>query len=185
MPSGPRTSTLTDVVGLRRRRSPRGRTGPRRSGSLCSRCSSSFAVLNCSHCTTKGCRVSFFEDRVIELARPAAPLGRSQNWKIGATSPTRAMSSASPSSLEQIERRRMRGGGARIGLRAVVLVEQPHRQAAASEQPGAQQPDRAAARDQDAPVINAHGDSSTSSARLRSCSRRSSGSRTAGSRCRT
>ena len=36
---------------------------------------------------------------------------------------------------EQIERRRMRGRGARIGLRAVIEVEHPHRHAAAAKQP--------------------------------------------------
>ena len=39
---------------------------------------------------------------------------------------------------QQIKRRRMGGGGARIGLRAVVLVEQPHRNALAAQQPGTQ-----------------------------------------------
>ena len=103
--------------------------------------------MNCSHCTTKGCAVSSLRIAWSNSAT-SSPLGRSQNWKIGATSPTRAMSSASPSSLEQIERRRMGGGGARIVLQAVVLVEHPDRHAPPPEQPGAEQPDRTAARDQ-------------------------------------
>jgi hypothetical protein len=40
------------------------------------------------------------ENNVIEL-RDGLLLGRSQNWKVGATKPTRAMSSSSPSSLNR------------------------------------------------------------------------------------
>jgi hypothetical protein len=58
--------------------------------------------------------------------------------------------------LEQIERRRMGGGGAWIGLQLAVVVAHQHRQAAPSEQPGAQQPDRAAPRDQHALVARPH-----------------------------
>ena len=42
----------------------------------------------------------------------------------------------------------MGGRGARIELQTIVLVEQPHRQAEATEQQGAKQSDRAAAGDQ-------------------------------------
>jgi hypothetical protein len=68
-----------------------------------------------------------------------------------------------PVLAQQIERRRMGGGGAGVGLRAVVLLEQPHRQAAATEQPRAQQPDRAAAGNQHALVIGRCHDACTPS----------------------
>ncbi len=58
-----------------------------------------------------------------------------------------------PVVAEEIERRRMCGGGARIGLRAVALVEQPDRDALAPEQPRAQQSDRSATGYQDTPVF--------------------------------
>src|SRR5262245_20931459 len=61
------------------------------------RSSKSFAVLNCSHWTTNGCRVSFLSTAWSNSATRLA-LGRSPNWTIGATSPARAMSSARPSS---------------------------------------------------------------------------------------
>ena len=54
--------------------------------------------------------------------------------------------------LEQIKRCRMGRGGARIGLQFAVVVEHHDRQATPPQQPGAQEADRTAARDQYAPV---------------------------------
>ena len=58
---------------------------------------------------------------------------------------------------QQIERRRMRCRGARVGLQAVIVVEQPNRQSAPAEKPGAKQPDRSAAGDQDSAFLIGHG----------------------------
>ena len=57
---------------------------------------------------------------------------------------------------EQFERRRMGGRGARIGLRPGVVVEQTDAQAAPAEQPGAQQSDRSAARNEHQIAVTAH-----------------------------
>ncbi len=62
---------------------------------------------------------------------------------------------------QKLERRRMGGGGARIGLWRLVLVEQRDRNAMPSQQPGAQQPDRAPAGDQHAFCVTAHARSRT------------------------
>jgi len=59
---------------------------------------------------------------------------------------------------QEIECRRMRRGGARIGLQAASVVEKPDRQAAAAEQRTAKQPDRAAG-DQDSSMIRTHSQS--------------------------
>jgi hypothetical protein len=57
---------------------------------------------------------------------------------------------------QKIERRRMSRGGARVRLRAAIVVEEPDRQAAAANEPCAKQPDRATAGDQDSPVVGIH-----------------------------
>jgi hypothetical protein len=46
----------------------------------------------------------------------------------------------------------MRRCGARIHLRRAVIVEETHRQAMSSDEPGAKEPDRPAAGDQDSLV---------------------------------
>ncbi len=95
-PDGLRTSTLTELAvcatsvtswlnststfGIFRKRSRR-----------------RLEVLNCSHWMTKGCRVSSLSTAWSNSAT-SSPVGRSQNWKIGATRPTRAMSATSASS---------------------------------------------------------------------------------------
>jgi hypothetical protein len=58
---------------------------------------------------------------------------------------------------EKVERRGMRGGGAWVRPRPFVLVEQHDRNAAPSQEPRAEEPDRAAARDQDLPFVEGHG----------------------------
>ena len=58
--------------------------------------------------------------------------------------------------LEQIKRCRMGGGGARIVLQFAVVVEHHDRQTAPPEEPGAQEADRSAARDQYALVARRH-----------------------------
>ncbi len=58
--------------------------------------------------------------------------------------------------VQQVERRRMGGRRARIGLQCAVVVEQPHRHAAAADEPGTQQPDRPAAGDQDSALVVGH-----------------------------
>ena len=93
--------------------------------------------------------------------RPVGPLGRSQNWKIGATSPTRAMSSARPSSAS-----RSSVAGWVVAARGSVCgpsLSSNSRtgDAAPAEQPGAQQPDRSAARDQHSMFITDIGNSAT------------------------
>ena len=77
-----------------------------------------------------------------------SPEGRSQNWNTGATSPTRAMSSARPSSASSssVAGWVVAARGSACG--PVVVVEQRHGHVAPAQKPGAQQPDRAAARDQ-------------------------------------
>jgi hypothetical protein len=61
---------------------------------------------------------------------------------------------------QQIEGGGMGGGGAGVGLRAVVFIEHPDRYAFASEQPCTEQTDGAAAGDQDALVFSRHRDAS-------------------------
>jgi hypothetical protein len=61
-----------------------------------------------------------------------------------------------PVLAQQIERRRMRGRGARLGLQRAIVVEQPHRKAAAAKQPSAKEADRSAAGDQDSALVVGH-----------------------------
>src|SRR5262249_24571612 len=151
------------------------------------------------------------EDRVIELGDELAgrPIPELEDWR-DESYPRHVIGKSVV--LEQIERRRMGGGRARVGLQRGVLVEQYDRHAAASEQPRAQEPDRAAARDQHLLSWGCHGYEFRSSPRKRgpssersmrltlgsrlrgnerwmsdmpiSCFRRSNGSRTAGSHAR-
>ena len=95
------------------------------------------------------------EDRVIELGdqRVRRPVPELEDRR---HQPDPRHVVGEPVVAQEIECRGVRGGGARIGLRAVILVEQPHRYALASEQPCAEQADRSAARDQDAPVFSRH-----------------------------
>jgi Thiamine pyrophosphate enzyme, N-terminal TPP binding domain len=55
---------------------------------------------------------------------------------------------------KQVQRRWMRRRRARVRLKAVVVIEQPHGHAAPAEYQRAQQSDRAAARDQHATIFN-------------------------------
>src|SRR6266568_2170514 len=57
---------------------------------------------------------------------------------------------------QQIERRRMRRRGARVGLQAAIVVEQPNRHPAPAEKPGAKEADRSAASDQDSAFLIRH-----------------------------
>jgi hypothetical protein len=57
---------------------------------------------------------------------------------------------------QQIERRRMRRRGARVGLQAAIVVEQPNWQSAPAEEPGAKEPDRPAAGDEDSAFLFRH-----------------------------
>ena len=50
----------------------------------------------------------------------------------------------------------MRCRGAWIGLRPGIIVEQPHTQTALAKQPGTEQSDRAAARNQHQAAVFAH-----------------------------
>jgi hypothetical protein len=68
---------------------------------------------------------------------------------------------------QQIERRRMRCRSARVGLQAAIIVEQPNRQSAPAEEPGAKQPDRSAAGDQDSTFLIGHARSLANGARRR------------------
>jgi hypothetical protein len=57
---------------------------------------------------------------------------------------------------QEIERRRMRRGGAGVGLQAAIVVEKADWQPAAAEQPSAKKPDRPAAGDEDSSMIRTH-----------------------------
>jgi hypothetical protein len=50
----------------------------------------------------------------------------------------------------------MRGGGARVGLQAAIVVEQADGKPATAEEPGAKQADRSATGDQDSARILRH-----------------------------
>ena len=83
------------------------------------------------------------------LARPVPEL---ENWRNEAD----ARHVGDQLVVQQVKRRRMGGRGARIGLQAAVVVEQPHRQSAAAKKPGAQQPNRPAAGDQNSAFVIGH-----------------------------
>ncbi len=82
----------------------------------------SLAVLNCSHCTTNGCAVSFLRIAWSNSATSCAarPVPELEDRRDQAD-PRHVV--GEPVLAQEIERRRMRGGGARIGLRAVIVVE--------------------------------------------------------------
>jgi hypothetical protein len=57
---------------------------------------------------------------------------------------------------EQIERRRVRGGGAWVRLRAFIHIEQPYTYPASAEPPGAEQSNRTASGNQNLRPVAAH-----------------------------
>ena len=57
---------------------------------------------------------------------------------------------------QEIECRRMRRRGARVGLRAAIVVEQANGYSAAADEPCAKEPDRPAPGDQDLSMIRTH-----------------------------
>jgi len=91
-----------------------------------------------------------FENRVIELrdqrlARPVPELKDRRDQ----TDPRHV---GDQLVVQQVKRRRMGGRGAQVHLQRAVVVEQAHRQAMPTNEPGAKQPNRPAAGDQDSLV---------------------------------
>jgi hypothetical protein len=116
----------------------------------------SFAVLNCSHCTTNGCRVSFVRTAWSNWATScwagAVPELQDRRDEADARHVIVQAVVVEPVLAQQIERRR----GTRVGLRAAIVVEQANRQSAPAEKPGAKQPDRPATGDRDSAFLIAH-----------------------------
>src|SRR5690606_3242122 len=96
LPSGPRTVTETpSPSGAIDRTSCSNSTSALGSLLRCERVI--LAVLNCSHWTTYGKRVSSAM-RAWSNSATSAPVARSQNWNMGATNPASLISASSPSS---------------------------------------------------------------------------------------
>src|SRR5688500_17836711 len=94
------------------------------------------------------------EDGVIELCNQTVrrPVPELENWR----HKTDARHVRGQSGFrEQIERRRMRGRRARIGLQAIVVVENTYVDAAPAQKQGAQEANRSTTRDQH-PTITRH-----------------------------